>query len=96
MVAKKERVVLGFIHSENGWVNHLYVDLTCQNRGIGKVLLEEVKKQNPQGLNLWVFEENVNAIKFYEREGFELIEKRGKEQADNEEGLSDRKYFWKR
>lgn len=96
LVAKEHSGVVGFVHAKNGWVNHLYVDPAFQNQGVGKALLEEVKKQNPNGLNLWVFEENVNGIKFYEREGFELVEKRGKAQADNEEGLSDRKYCWKK
>ncbi len=96
LVAKENGRVVGFVHAKDGWVNHLYVDPPFQNQGVGNALLEEVKKQNPNGLNLWVFEENVNAIKFYEREGFVLVDKREKEQADNEEGLSDRKYYWKK
>lgn len=47
------------------------------------------------GIQLMVFEDNKGAIKFYEREGFVLMEKRNQEQAKNEENLSDRRYEWR-
>ncbi|MDO8269069.1 MAG: GNAT family N-acetyltransferase [Candidatus Levybacteria bacterium] len=96
LVAKEKGRVAGFIHAKDGWVNHLYIDPAFQNQGVGKVLLEEVKEQNPEGLYLWVFEENLGAIKFYEREGFRLIEKRDIDHVDNEEHLPDRKYSWQK
>jgi ribosomal protein S18 acetylase RimI-like enzyme len=50
---------------------------------------------SPAGLSLWVFEDNIDAIRFYEREGFQLVKKRDIEEQDNEEGLPDRLYKWK-
>lgn len=93
-VAKIKGVAAGFIHFKNGWVNHLYIDPNFQNKGIGQALLNKAKRTNPGGLRLWVFEENVGAISFYEREGFKIAEKRDKKAADNEENLADRKYVW--
>lgn len=86
--------VVGFINIENNFLNHLYILPGSQNMGIGKRLLDFAKEVSLQGLNLWVFEKNKDAIKFYEREGFKLIQKRDKKMADNEEKLPDRKYFW--
>jgi len=57
-------------------------------------LLDKIKSISFGQLYLWVFEDNTNAIRFYEREGFNLVEKRDKEKADNEEHLADRKYTW--
>ncbi len=73
----------------------LYIDPKFHNKGYGKLLLNHAKELSPNGLYLWVFEDNIGAIKFYEREGFKLIEKRDKDNADNEENLPDRKYYWK-
>lgn len=88
--------IVGFIDIEKEWVHHLYVDPTFQNHGVGKILLNHAKSISPEGLSLWVFEENVGAIQFYERKGFRLLEKRGLGHADNEENLPDRLYHWKR
>jgi len=94
-VAKNEKDVLGFIEVSNNFINHLYISPNYQGHGVGKKLLDFAKGKNPDGLSLWVFEENDGAIKFYEREGFKLMEKR-EINPDNEEHLPDRKYFWKK
>jgi len=64
----------GFIAFAPGWVNHLYVLPQFQSRGVGTHLLDIAKQQN-QSLDLWVFEANVPAIKFYQRRGFRMIER---------------------
>lgn len=94
-VAKIGGKAVAFMEIQDGWLNHLYVSPDCQNRGIGKRMLDEAKRQRPEGLSLMVFEENTNAIRFYEREGFLLVEKTNQEQSTNEEQLADRKYRWK-
>lgn len=86
--------IVGFIDVNEGWVHHLYVNPIFQNKGVGKSLMDFAKQLSPTGLTLWVFEKNKGAITFYEREGFSLALKRNTAEADNEEGLPDRKYVW--
>ena len=50
------------------------------------MLLDEVLRQIPTGIELRVFDENLDAIRFYERFGFETI---ARSNGDNEEGLPD-------
>jgi ribosomal protein S18 acetylase RimI-like enzyme len=94
LVAKRGNSILGFSQLKDGFVNHLYIDPHFQNKGVGKLLLDEMKQLSSDNLKLWVFEENKNAIRFYEREGFKLEEKRDKEHTENEENLPDRLYSW--
>jgi GNAT superfamily N-acetyltransferase len=94
-VALVDNQLSGFIGIESGWVNHLYIHSNFQNQGVGKALLDFAKKMYPNELQLWVFEDNKNAIRFYEREGFVLDLKRDALQTDNEENLPDRRYLWK-
>lgn len=94
LVAKVSGNIVGFIQYENGWINHLYVHPEFQGVGIGKRLLDEIKAMYPADMRLWVFEQNKDAIRFYEREGFVLEEKRDQQHADNEENLPDRRYVW--
>lgn len=96
LIAKDGNKAAGFIYANDSYVEHLYVHPNFQNKGVGKLLLDYVKTENPNGLYLWVFEENKDAIRFYEREGFTLKEKRDITEAKNEEGLPDRKYFWRK
>jgi ribosomal protein S18 acetylase RimI-like enzyme len=86
---------VGFGQLADGYVTYLYIDPACQGRGIGTRLLESLKAMSAQELRLWVFEANVGAIRWYEREGFILEERRDVQQADNMEGLPDRRYVWK-
>ena len=66
--------ILGFCAFHDEWLDHLYVDPEHQRLGIGSALLDIVTKQN-RVLNLWVFQKNTAAIRFYERHGFILIRK---------------------
>lgn len=94
-VIKENGVTAGFVQAEDGWIHHLYIAPCFQKKGFGKLLLDKAKETNPAGLQLWVFEANIGAIKFYEREGFVLVQKRDQEKTTNEENLPDRKYQWK-
>jgi ribosomal protein S18 acetylase RimI-like enzyme len=86
---------VGFGELADGYVNHLYVDPAFQGRGIGTRLLDTLKAMSAHELRLWVFDENAGAIRWYEREGFVLEERRDAQQADNMEGLPDRRYVWR-
>ena len=84
--------VAGFLALDNGQVACLYVARLHRGRGLGKQLLDRAKADRPGGLQLWTFQANAPARRFYEREGFRLAEET--DGRDNEEGLPDMRYVW--
>jgi GNAT superfamily N-acetyltransferase len=74
-----------------GWIDQLYVDPDHTGCGLGTRLLELAKARNPEGLDLWTFESNVGARRFYERHGFVAV---AASDGDNEEGEPDVRYQW--
>ncbi|HEU4538992.1 MAG TPA: GNAT family N-acetyltransferase [Polyangiaceae bacterium] len=75
-----------------GWVEQLYVATKAQSRGVGRALLDEAKRLEPEGLCLWTFQRNVRARVFYERAGFVAGRETG---GDNEEREPDVLYTWR-
>src|SRR5262245_9896224 len=69
-VLEEEGRVLGFAGVSGSELTHLYIDPSAQNRGVGSELLEHVKNLRPERLELWVFQKNEGARRFYERHGF--------------------------
>ncbi len=67
-VAEAAGVIAGFCAFRPGWLDHLYVDQPGQGRGIGSALLGEAKAANT-GLELWTFQRNEAARRFYEAHG---------------------------
>lgn len=69
--------------------------LFCRTKGAGygKRLLDHAKASKFDELNLWSFVANTRACKFYEREGFIEIDR---SEGDNEEGLPDILFRWKK
>ena len=74
------------------WVDQLYVDPPWFGRGVGSALLARAQARRPAGLQLWAFESNHRAHRFYERHGFVLAEQT--DGAGNEERAPDRRYRW--
>lgn len=64
-----EREIMGFIGLDKEHIEGIFVLDQYQNRGIGKVLLEYVKDKK-EHLSLNVYQKNLNAIQFYQKEGF--------------------------
>lgn len=87
-VAERENLA-GFCAFTEGWLDHLYVDAPFQRRGVGSALLRRATAGNGV-LQLWVFQQNVEAIRFYESHGFSLVEKT--DGSNNEEGAPDALY----
>ncbi|CUH78135.1 GNAT family N-acetyltransferase [Tropicibacter naphthalenivorans] len=86
-------IVSGFIALEDGYIHGLFLRDDAQGAGLGVVLLNHAKELH-ETLDLWAFQSNRRARKFYEREGFVEIERGiGK---TNDEGLSDIHYRWTR
>jgi len=71
-VIEVETRVVAFAGTSTGWLDHLYVDPGSQGAGFGSRLLEHIKGLQPDGLQLWVFQENAGARRFYERHVFRL------------------------
>jgi ribosomal protein S18 acetylase RimI-like enzyme len=72
-VAEEDGHVIGFAGVADDELTHLYTDPPAQNRGIGTALLDHVKSLRPERLELWVFQHNQGARRFYERHGFRLV-----------------------
>lgn len=83
--------VVGFLALAPGWVEHLYLDPDRTGEGIGTRLLDHAKAQQPDGLDLWAFQSNTGARRFYERHGFVAVDETD---GDNEEGAPDVRYRW--
>ena len=77
----------------SGWIDQLYVLPEVQGRGVGSELLE-VAKRAFDGLQLWTFQRNLKARRFYEARGFALVERT--DGARNEEKEPDARYLWTR
>ena len=69
----------------------LYLLPEACGQGIGKALLDRAKGEAGP-LELWTFQANTGAQRFYLREGF--VEARRTDGAENDEGLPDIFYTW--
>ncbi|MED1863743.1 GNAT family N-acetyltransferase [Fictibacillus nanhaiensis] len=86
-----DAIVVGLIAYNQTEISQLYVHSDYQKMGIGQALLQLAKKHSCGRLTLRTFEVNMNAQRFYEKNGFKVIG-RGNE---NEENLPDLLYGWK-
>jgi GNAT superfamily N-acetyltransferase len=90
-VAEEDGTLVAILVLKDRWVDHLYVDAGLTGRGIGTRLLDHAKARRPDGLDLWAFQSNTGARRFYERHGFVAVEETD---GDNEEGAPDVRYRW--
>ncbi|WPZ32416.1 GNAT family N-acetyltransferase [Thalassobaculum sp. OXR-137] len=74
------------------WIEHLYLLPTHWRRGIGTELLRRAQGESAQ-LQLWAFQRNMPARRFYERHGFRAVEVT--DGAGNEEKTPDVRYLWR-
>lgn len=84
--------LVGVIALQPSWVDQLYVLPGRQGDGIGKALLEIAKRGNSE-LSLWTFQRNATARRFYERNGFVVLDTTDGQR--NEEREPDVLYQWK-
>jgi ribosomal protein S18 acetylase RimI-like enzyme len=76
-----------------GDLDQLYVDPARLGEGIGRRLLEHAKALSPSGLELFTFQVNDRARRFYERNGF-VVDALG-DGSWNEERQPDVRYVWR-
>lgn len=71
LVAELDGDVVGYMTmSADGMVPALYLSPPARGQGIGTMLLDRAKAVSPAKVELTVFEPNLAARRFYEREGF--------------------------
>jgi len=91
VAVRDERALVGMLALDNEWVDQLYVEPALTGQGIGAELIALAKRERPTGLRLWTFESNVQAQRFYERQGFTV---RDRTAGENEEGAPAVLYVW--
>jgi len=85
--------LLGLIAFREGWIDQLYVLPDAHGLGSGSALLQIAQKAFAR-LQLWTFQRNQAARRFYERRGFALV--RETDGSTNEEKEPDALYIWTR
>lgn len=68
-VYEDDKIIQGFVGLNNEYLEGIFVADEMQSCGIGKLLLDYIKKKKPR-LRLNVYQKNTRAISFYQREGF--------------------------
>jgi GNAT superfamily N-acetyltransferase len=81
-------LVLGGVELEQ-----LYLDPSWRGRGLGDRFMALAKRQRPRGLELWTFQVNGPAKRFYQRHGFVAVE--CTDGLRNEEREPDIRYVWR-
>ncbi len=84
--------LVGFMAlSQPNWLEHLYVESACTGQGLGSRFVELAKRALGGEVQLWTFQSNLGARRFYERHGFVPVEWTD---ADNEEQAPDVRYVF--
>ena len=76
----------GFIGLEETYIAGIFVRKEARSEGIGKALLDFIKEKK-QELTLNVYQKNVRAVRFYERQGFQIIDRYMDKNTDEKEYL---------
>ncbi|WP_050611036.1 GNAT family N-acetyltransferase [Ligilactobacillus agilis] len=76
--------LVGFAGFQGDYLAGIFIARNYRDRGLGKELLDFLKRVHPN-FTLSVYRKNVRAVKFYQREGLELVSKAIDEQTGQEE-----------
>ena len=90
-VYENDCLIEGFIGLNDEYMEGIFVRDEMQSQGIGKLLLNFVKEKKTK-LYLNVYQKNTHAIRFYQREGFEIQ----REGLDEVTGEKDYVMVWQR
>ncbi len=85
MDERKNRIA-GFVGLDQEYIAGIFVRKEARSGGIGKALLDFVKEKK-QELTLNVYRKNERAVRFYEREGFQIIDRTVDKSTDEKEYL---------
>ena len=70
-VYEDDKMIQGFIGINDEYIEGIFVSGKMRSHGIGKVLLDYIKDKKVR-LQLNVYQKNIRAISFYQREGFTI------------------------
>ena len=70
-VYEDDKMIQGFIGINDEYIEGIFVSDEMQSRGIGNILLDYIKDKKDR-LQLKVYQKNVRAMSFYQREGFTI------------------------
>ena len=90
-VYETETGIQGFLGLNGEYIEGIFVSEEAQSRGIGKLLLNHAKDRK-SALRLNVYQKNMRAIRFYQREGFQIQ----REGMDAATGEPDCEMIWRR
>ena len=90
-VYEDDKIIQGFIGINDEYIEGIFVSDEMQSHGIGKILLDYMKDKKVR-LQLNVYQKNVRAISFYQREGFTIQ----REQLDEFTGEKEYVMEWNR
>jgi GNAT superfamily N-acetyltransferase len=93
VAAASDGAVVAVMALTTDMVHQLYVAPSWTGRGIGSRLIALAKTRRPAGLDLYTFQVNSGARRFYERHGFEEVEHG--DGSGNEERQPDVRYAWR-
>lgn len=91
-VATEQTEVIAMMLVEDDWIDQLYVDPDRTGHGIGSTLVD-IAKTGRDFLQLWTFQSNVGARRFYAQHGFAEVQF---SDGDNEESSPDVRCEWHR
>jgi GNAT superfamily N-acetyltransferase len=91
-VAEDDAGIVAFLARHGAEIAQLYTRPDRIGRGAGTQLIEAAKSSGGAALELWCFQANARARRFYEARGFHAI--RFTDGADNEERTPDVRYRW--
>lgn len=72
-VAEVDGEAAAFLAIAGDFIDQLFVDPVHQRQGLGKALLGHARQLSPGHLWLFTLQINVNARKFYEKNGFRAV-----------------------
>ena len=74
-VYEDDKIIQGFVGINDEYIEGIFVSDEMQSHGIGKILLDYMKDKKVR-LQLNVYQKNVRAMSFYQREGFTIQSER--------------------
>ncbi len=78
--------ILGFIGLNGDYIEGIFVCEEARSMGVGRKLLEHAKKRKVK-LSLNVYQKNIRAVRFYQREGFQIEREKTDENTGEKEYL---------
>ena len=93
-IAEGDDGIVSFLARDGQEIRLLYTHPASIGAGAGSLLVDVAKASGVAALELWCFQANTRARRFYEARGFRAI--RFTDGVDNEEKTPDVRYRWQR